>query len=312
MGLLSFMYGVLGYNLCATLFVGYLMFDYVMGALATFGARYVMESKPGGAYDFSILWIRVDYGWTELTLTIGPITFKNTKRFKLTPFLVKIDRIVCRVNPRSFLPWVQKKAPMQVENVEIERMRLHMERDGKGEVNVWACLGMDAKAGEAAYADAQKTTDAQEQDVEDVEETGKDEKKQTKKQRRNTLEREEAKHAGGVLGMFAVKRVCLRGHRYDIDAFMRKSKTTKKDVDSNIIKMQILEVFDGRGKKDKKSGDYPGLYLDAVIKMVVIRCGKHVMATNQFTKHKNGPQGGGQPDRHWHQGGRERGEQHRC
>lgn len=75
------------------------------------------------------------------------------------------------------MPWVQKKAPMQVENVEIEGMRLHMERDGKGEVNVWACLGMDAKAGEAAYADAQKSTDAQEQDLEeDGNEDGTDEK----------------------------------------------------------------------------------------------------------------------------------------
>ena len=40
--------------------------------------------------------------------------------------------------------------PMEVENVEIERMRLHMERDGKGEMNCWAALGMDAAAGEAA------------------------------------------------------------------------------------------------------------------------------------------------------------------
>ena len=138
MGLLSFIYSVLGYNLCATLFIAYLMFDYVLGALATLGARYVMESKPGGAYDFYIRWIRVDYGWTELTLTIGPITFKNPKKFKMTPFLIKIDRISCRVNPRSFLDWVKKKRPMEVENVEIERMRLHMERDGKGEMNCWA------------------------------------------------------------------------------------------------------------------------------------------------------------------------------
>ena len=140
MGLLSFIYSVLGYNLCATLFIAYLMFDYVLGALATFGARYVMESKSGGAYDFYIRWIRVDYGWTELTLTIGPITFKNPKKFKITPFLIKIDRISCRVNPRSFLDWVKKKRPMEVENVEIERMRLHMERDGKGEMNCWAAL----------------------------------------------------------------------------------------------------------------------------------------------------------------------------
>ena len=47
-----------------------------------------------------------------------------------------------------------------------ERMRLHMERDGKGEMNCWAALGMDAAAGEAAYADAQKSSDKQEQDTE--------------------------------------------------------------------------------------------------------------------------------------------------
>ena len=64
--------------------------------------------------DFYIRWIRVDYGWTELTLTIGPITFKNPKRFKMTPFLIKIDRISCRVNPRSFLDWLKKKRPVAV------------------------------------------------------------------------------------------------------------------------------------------------------------------------------------------------------
>ena len=215
--------------------------------------------------DFYIRWIRVDYGWTELTLTIGPITFKNPKKFKMTPFLIKIDRISCRVNPRSFLDWIKKKRPMeartcvtksflgddaaalaplnaiehasrrwrgdlistQVENVEIERMRLHMERDGKGEMNCWAALGMDAAAGEAAYADAQKSSDKQEQDLdpEAFEDDGKNEfkgmdKKEKKKAKKSKREKEEAKHAGGVLGMFAVKRVCLRGHRYDIDAFM--------------------------------------------------------------------------------------------
>ena len=164
----------------------------------------------------------------------------------MTPFLIKIDRISCRVNPRSFLSWIKKKRPMEVENVEIERMRLHMERDGKGEMNCWAALGMDAAAGEAAYADAQKSSDKQEQDLdpEAFEDDGKNEfkgmdKKEKKKAKKSKREKEEAKHAGGVLGMFAVKRVCLRGHRYDIDAFMRKTKTTAKDVQSNIIKMQV-------------------------------------------------------------------------
>ena len=165
----------------------------------------------------------------------------------MTPFLIKIDRISCRVNPRSFLKWIKKKRPMEVENVEIERMRLHMERDGKGEMNCWAALGMDAAAGEAAYADAQKSSDKQEQDLdpEAFEDDGKNEfkgldKKEKKKAKKSKREKEEAKHAGGVLGMFAVKRVCLRGHRYDIDAFMRKTKTTAKDVQSNIIKMQVF------------------------------------------------------------------------
>ena len=47
MGLLSFIYSVLGYNLCATLFIAYLMFDYVLGALATLGARYVIGVETG-------------------------------------------------------------------------------------------------------------------------------------------------------------------------------------------------------------------------------------------------------------------------
>ena len=82
------------------------------------------------------------------------------------------------------------------------------------------------------------------QHPEAFEDEGKDEfkgldKKDKKKAKKSKREKEEAKHAGGVLGMFAVKRVCLRGHRYDIDAFMRKTKTTAKDVQSNIIKMQV-------------------------------------------------------------------------
>ena len=81
---------------------------------------------------------------------------------------------------------------------------------------------MDAAAGEAAYADAQKSSDKQEPDLdpEAFEDDGKNEfkgmdKKEKKKAKKSKREKEEAKHAGGVLGMFAVKRVCLRGHRYD-------------------------------------------------------------------------------------------------
>merc|ERR1712118_611930 len=49
----------------------------------------------------------------------------------------------------------------------------------------------------------------------------------------------------------------------------------------------MLEVFDCRGKKNKK-GNYPGLYLDDIIKMVVVRCVKTVMSTNGFTNIKIG------------------------
>ena len=82
-------------------------------------------------------------------------------------------------------------------------------------MNCWAALGMDAAAGEAAYADAQKSSDKQDLDPEAFEDDGKDEfkgmeKKEKKKAKKSKREKEEAKHAGGVLGMFAVKRVCLQ------------------------------------------------------------------------------------------------------
>ena len=48
-----------------------------------------------------------------------------------------------------------------------------------------------------------------------------------------------------------------------------------------------FDFHTGRGKKDKK-GNYPGLYLDDIIKMVVVRCVKTVMSTNGFTNIKMG------------------------
>ena len=59
---------------------------------------------------------------------------------------------------------------------------------------------MDAAAGEAAYADAQKSSDKQDLDPADFEDDGKDEfkgldKKEKKKVKRTKREKEEAKHA---------------------------------------------------------------------------------------------------------------------
>ena len=97
---------MLGYNIARRSLPFRRCVYYVLGALATFGARYVMESKSGAAYDFS-----TSAGSASTTatsaLTIGPITVKHPRA---TPFLIKIDRISCRVNPRSFLE-IKKKKP---------------------------------------------------------------------------------------------------------------------------------------------------------------------------------------------------------
>ena len=105
-------------------------------------------------------------------LSIGPIFFYNPEKYKNTPFLLKIGRISVRVKPKSFLPWAKKEAPMDVENVEIEGMKLHLERDGKGGLNVWAALGMTDEEGNAMTNDVQKTDDATKAEIDAFEEDG--------------------------------------------------------------------------------------------------------------------------------------------
>jgi hypothetical protein len=264
-------------NFWSTIVVSYLFLDYIFGLAATAAVRYAT------GFDIRISWINVQYGWTELTLSIGPIFFYNPEKYKNTPFLLKIGRISVRVKPKSFLPWAKKEAPMDVENVEIEGMKLHLERDGKGGLNVWAALGMTDEEGNAMTNDVQKTDDATKAEIDAFEEDGTDDPKTDAAPDKDGKKKEES--PAEALGKFRVARVCLRGCRYDIDAFLRASKTKEKDSSNNIIKVQCLEVMELRGKK---TNGYPGLFLDQIITTVVMRCVKTVTATNKFTLMKAG------------------------
>jgi len=263
-------------NFWSTIVCAYLFFDYLFGLAATAAVRYAT------GFDIRISWINIQFGWTELTLSIGPIFFYNPEKFKNTPYLLKIGRIAVRVKPKSFLPWAKKEAPMDVENVEIEGMKLHLERDGKGGLNVWAALGMTEEEGAAMQSDVQKTDDATKADLDAFEEDGTDDAKGGAAADGGKKKEESPAEA---LGKFRVERVCLRGCRYDIDAFLRASKTTEKNASSNIIKVQCLEVMELRGKK---ANGYPGLFLDQIITTVVMRCVKTITATNKFTLLKTG------------------------
>jgi len=267
--------------LWSTIVVVYLLFDYVLGLAATAAVRYAT------GFDIKISWIKIDLGWTELTLQIGPIFFYNPKKFDKTPYLLKIGRISCRVSPKSFLPWAKKEAPMDVENVEIEAMKVHLERDGKGGLNAWAALGISDEDGANLTNEVSKKEEETKADIDSFEEDGADAPKaedEPKKGKGKGKKKKEESPAE-ALGKFKVSRVCLRGCRYDIDAFLRASKTKASDKNNNLIKVQCLEVMDLRGKK---SAGYPGLFLDQIITTVVMRCVKTVTATNKFALLKVG------------------------
>jgi len=264
-------------NFWSTIVVAYVLLDYVIGLAATAAVRYAT------GFDIKISWISIQLGWTELTLQIGPIFFYNPKKFDKTPYLLKIGRIVCRVKPPSFLPWAKKEAPMDVENVEIEGMKVHLERDGKGKLNAWEALGISEEDGANLSNEVSKKEEETKDDIDSFEEDGTDAPKVEEEPKKGKKKKKEESPAA-ALGKFKVSRVCLRGCRYDIDAFLRASKT-KEGGGNNIIKVQCLEVMDLRGKK---SAGYPGLFLDQIITTVVMRCVKTVTATNKFALLKVG------------------------
>ena len=59
----------------ATIFVLYLALDYVLGFVATQAIKYL-------GYDIQVTWLSIHLGWSEVTISLGPLIWRNPKKFQ--------------------------------------------------------------------------------------------------------------------------------------------------------------------------------------------------------------------------------------
>ena len=141
----------------STIFVLYLALDYVLGFVVTQAIKYCTN------YDVQITWLSIHLGWSEVTISLGPLVWRNPKKFQETPFLLKLGRVSLRLSPRSVYAHLAgggggAAPPVDVDNFEVEGVKLHLERNAKG-LNLWAALGVSDEEGQAR-ADESRACDA--------------------------------------------------------------------------------------------------------------------------------------------------------
>ena len=266
----------------------YLFFDYLLGFAATWAAKHFT------GFDIEIKWVSIQWGWTELSLVVGPLKWKNPAKYTETPFFLKVGRITLRLLPASVVAHVRgglgpAAAPVDVDNFEVEGVALHLERNAKG-LNLWAALGLSDEEG-ADLAEASKRRGEAEGanfDPDAFDDGGEGAEPLAPGASSASCPDAAADSAGAeeesglrALGLFRVERVCVRGCRLNVDAFLKASKT--KGEGTNFIKIQCLELVHGELRPGRRSGrgEKAGLYLDEVVNKVVWRVVDAVANSNK-------------------------------
>lgn len=258
-------------------FVLWCVSDYVLGVLATMAARYAT------GFDVRIEWVSLGIGFSEATLTVGPITWANPKKFHETPYLARLGRVAVRLRPASVLRHLRGGGgggapPVEVLNVEVEDVAVNVERGSKG-LNVWAALGVSDAEGEQRAADLKEETGGA-FDPAAFDDDG---------------EEEPAPGAPGggaaAVGVppppdaarVVLDRFCLRGARFDVDAFLKASKTsgaTRNAVDVRCLEVLGRELGPKRRAARRDPRERAGVPLDDVVNTIVWRVVDRVAAEN--------------------------------
>lgn len=255
----------------ATIFVLYLALDYVLGFVATQAIKYCMD------YDVQITWLSIHLGWSEVTISLGPLIWRNPKQFQETPFLLKLGRVSLRLSPRSVYAHLAgggggAAPPVDVDNFEVEGVKLHLERNAKG-LNLWAALGVSDEEGQARADESRACDAAGRFDPASFDDDGADEAAPGAAAA--------CAAADDALARLRVERICVRGCRFNVDAFLKASKT-KADAKENVVKIRCLELVHDELRPSAKSGRdvKGGLHADEVVSRLVWRVVDEVTKSN--------------------------------
>ena len=254
----------------STIFVLYLALDYLMGFALTQAIKYCTD------YDVQITWLSIHLGWSEVTISLGPLIWRNPKKFQETPFLLKLGRVSLRLSPRSVYAHLAgggggAAPPVDVDNFEVEGVKLHLERNAKG-LNLWAALGVSDEEGQARADESRACDAAGRFDPAAFDDDGTDEA---------APGAAACAAADDALARLRVERICVRGCRFNVDAFLKASKT-KADAKENVVKIRCLELVHDELRPSAKSGRdvKGGLHADEVVSRLVWRVVDEVTKSN--------------------------------
>lgn len=98
-----------------------------------------------GAFQFEIGWIALRLGLDQNEIIITNFVWKNPPRFKVSPFLFKVDQLLLRFSMDTLYKAITKGSSITVHYLEINRVDFYMEKGNKGEgLNMWAAFGAES------------------------------------------------------------------------------------------------------------------------------------------------------------------------
>mmetsp|Transcript_23219 Transcript_23219/g.27922 ORF Transcript_23219/g.27922 Transcript_23219/m.27922 type:complete len:490 (+) Transcript_23219:68-1537(+) len=251
--------------------------EFILGKILTIGLRLFFQKNGMDFFDWNFGYVSLRLGITEVRLEIGHFEWRNPVKFakNFTNFL-ELKRVEIRIDPRPLLTYIKgimkSEKDLRIVHVipalEVEGVTVNLVRKD-GELSLWPALGLSEVQAVEKYdqvPDIEPNFDEEGDDFVDTNDTSIDLLSQNESHDSTNVKI--PKHWSKFLGEFIVDRVVVRHVRARPEAFLVKSRDTKRDQ-TPVIKQRYIELSKRQLRPDyatkKKLKKRKGLYLDEVI-----------------------------------------------
>lgn len=120
---------------CSHRLFGFILQQYVSRLLA----------NQSGAFNFKFGWVTVRLGLDVNVIAIHDFYWMNPDQFLHTPYLLRVDSLLVRFTPSALFNCFIKQQDLAIESIEIDKITIHIEKEKKSGLNLWAAMGAVAE-----------------------------------------------------------------------------------------------------------------------------------------------------------------------